>query len=134
MKSRVAVVAGLFLSAALISAPAHGWQVSAEDHAKHHPGGEAASGAPKAATPAPSPQATPAPPAKGMAGMSMAASNAKLDELVKKMNAAQGPAKVDAIAEVLTALVQQHQTMHGNMASMMSMMHDAGDTHSDAKK
>ena len=134
MKSRVAVVTGLLLSVALMPAPAHGWQVSAEDHAKHHPGGEAAPGAPKAAAPAPTPQATPAPPAQGMAGMNMAASNAKLDELVKKMNAAKGPAKVDAIAEVLTALVQQHQSMHGNMASMMSMMHNAGDTHSDAKK
>ena len=134
MKSRVAGVTGLLLSAALMSAPAHGWQVSAEDHAKHHPSEEAAPSAPKAPTPAPTPQAAPAPPAKGMAGMNMAASNAKLDELVKKMNAAKGPAKVDAIAELLTALVQQHQSMHGNMASMMSMMHNAGDAHGDAKK
>jgi len=134
MKSKVAVVTGLLLSAALTSAPAHGWQVSAEDHAKHHPPAEAAPGAPKAATPAPTPQATPAPPAKGMAGMNMAASKAKLDELVKKMNAARGPAKVDAIAEVLTALVQQHQSMHGNMASMMTTKHNTGDAHGDAKK
>lgn len=134
MKSKGAVVMGLLLSAALMSVPAHGWQVSAEDHAKDHPGEEAAPGAPKAATPAPPPQATPAPPATGMAGMNMAASNAKLDELVKKMNAAKGPAKVDAIAEVLTALVQQHQTMHGNMANMMSMMKNAGDAQGDAKK
>jgi hypothetical protein len=69
-----------------------------------------------------------------MAGMNMMASNEKLDELVKKMNAAQGPAKVDAIAEVLTALVHEHQSMHGNMASMMSMMHNAGAAQSDAKK
>ena len=131
MKSRVAVVAGLLLSAALISAPAHGWQVSAEDHAKHHPGGDAA---PKAASAAPAPQTPSTPQAKGMAGMNMMASNARLDELVKKMNAAQGQAKVDAIAEVLTALVQDHQSMHGNMASMMSMMHGAGDAHGDAKK
>jgi hypothetical protein len=124
MKSTVAVVTGVLLSAALISVPAHGWQVSAEDHAKHHPGGDAA---PKAAAAAPAPQATPAPQAKGMAGMNMMASNAKLDELVKKMNAAQGQAKVDAIAALLSALVQEHQSMHGNMANMMSMMHNAGD-------
>lgn len=124
MKSTVAVVTGVLLSAALISGPAHGWQVSAEDHAKHHPGGEPA---PNAAAAAPAPQAPPAPQAKGMAGMNMMASNAKLDELMKKMNAAQGQAKVDAIAALLTALVQEHQSMHGNMANMMSMMHNAGD-------
>jgi len=131
MKSRLAIVTGLLLSAALMSAPAHGRQVSAEDHAQHHPGGETA---PKPATPAPAPQVTPAPQAKGMAGMNMMASNAKLDELVKKMNAAQGPAKVDAIAEVLTALVHEHQSMHSNMASMMSTMHNAGAGRGDAKK
>ena len=134
MKSTVVVLAGVLLSAALTLVPARASQVSVEDHAKHHPGEEAAPGAPKAATPAPAPQATPAPPAKGMAGMNMAASNAKLDELVKKMNAAQGPAKVDAIAEVLTALVQEHQSMHGRMAGMMSTKDNAGDAHGDAKK
>jgi hypothetical protein len=107
MKSGVAVVTGLLLSAALMSAPAHGWQVKAEDHAKHHPGGEAAPGAPKAAAPAPTPQATLRRRPKGMASMNMAASNAKLDELVKKMNAAQGSAKVDAIAEVLITVYWQ---------------------------
>jgi hypothetical protein len=34
----------------------------------------------------------------------------------------EGQAKVDAIAELLTALVQQHQTMHGGMDQMMSKM------------
>ena len=38
----------------------------------------------------------------GMKGMDMKASDAKLDELVAKMNAAQGQAKVDAMAELLT--------------------------------
>jgi len=48
------------------------------------------------------------------------ASDAKLEELVKKMNDATGQAKTDAIAEVVTALVQQHRAMHGMMAGMMS--------------
>jgi hypothetical protein len=43
---------------------------------------------------------------------------------VKKMNAAQGQAKVDAIAELLTTLVQQHQSMHGDMGQMMSKTQD----------
>ena len=114
MKSNLAVLGGALVVAALTSASAHGWQVSPEEHAKHHPDAQAE-------------KAAPAPPAKGMAGMKgmdMTASNAKLDALVTKMNAAQGQAKVDAIAELLTALVQQHQTMHGNMGQMMSMMKD----------
>ena len=60
----------------------------------------------------------------GMKGMDMKASDAKLDELVAKMNAAQGQAKVDAMAELLTTLVKQHQSMHGNMGQMMSKMKD----------
>jgi len=56
----------------------------------------------------------------------MMASDAKIDELVKKMNAAKGAAKTDAIAELLTALVQEHRMMRGsmmtNMSSMMDMM------------
>ena len=49
--------------------------------------------------------------------------DAKLTELVKKMNAATGQAKTDAAAELLTALVEHHQTMCGPMmAEMMSKM------------
>ena len=116
MNTRVAVVSGV-LAGAMTIAPAHGWQVSPEEHATHHPAAEAGKAAPA--------QTKPAPQAKGMAGMpgmDMKASNAKLDELVTKMNAAQGQAKVDAMAELLTALVQQHQSMHGNMGQMMSEM------------
>ena len=118
MKTKLAVLGGALAVAAITIAPARAWQVSPEEHAKHHPGGQAE-------TATPTPQATPAPPAKGMGGMKgmdMAASNARFDELVKKMNAAQGQAKVDAMAELLTVLVREHQTMHGNMANMMSMM------------
>jgi endonuclease V-like protein UPF0215 family len=55
----------------------------------------------------------------------MMASDAKLEELVKKMNDARGEAKTDAIAEVVTALVQQHRTMHGMMAGRMGGMNGA---------
>ena len=96
----------VLVAAAATAVPAHAWQVSPEEHAKHHPGAQA--------TPAPAPET------KGMAGMKE--SGARLEALVAKMNAAQGQAKVDAIAELLTALVQQHQTMHGGMAGMMSKM------------
>jgi hypothetical protein len=114
----------VLLAAALSSARAHGWQASPEDHAKHHPGAQAAE------------QAAPVPQATSMAGMNMMAPNPKLDELVKKMNAAQGQAKVDAMAELLTAMVQEHQSMHANMSGMMSMMHKMGAAggHEDAKK
>src|ERR1044071_5782775 len=44
---------------------------------------------------------------QGMAGMM--AGHANLDELVTKMNAATGSAKTDAIAELLTALVREHE-------------------------
>ena len=114
MRTRHVLMVGVLLSAAFTAWPTHAWQVSPEDHAKHHPAGQATE--PKAATPAPAPQA------KGMAGMNMMASNAKLDALVQKMNAAQGQAKVDAIAELLTVMVREHQDMHGNMSQMMSMM------------
>jgi hypothetical protein len=133
MKSRVIVLTGVLAVAALTAAPISAWQVSPEEHAKHHPGAQATEKA------APAPQ-TAAPQGKGMAGMggmNMMAANPKLDELVKKMNAAQGQAKVDAIAELLTALVQDHQGMHGNMASMMSMMstmQTGGGGHGETKK
>ena len=120
MKSPGTVLFGALLVTALSSAPAHGWQVSPEEHAAHHPAAQADKAAP-------TPQPAPAPQAKaraGMKGMDMKASDAKLDELVAKMNAAQGQAKVDAMAELLTTLVKQHQSMHGNMGEMMSKMKD----------
>ena len=55
-------------------------------------------------------------------GAKSIASTAKLDELVKKMNSATGAAKIDAMAELLTILVNDHRTLGGHMASMMSMM------------
>ena len=120
IKSPGAVLVGALLVTALTIVPAHGWQVSPEEHAAHHPAAQADKAAP-------TPHPAPAPEAKaraGMKGMDMKASNMKLDELVAKMNAAQGQAKVDAMAELLTTLVKQHQSMHGDMGQMMSKMKD----------
>jgi hypothetical protein len=67
-----------------------------------------------------------------MAGMMsrMRANDAKLDELVKKMQSAKGTAKTDAIAELLAALVDDRKTgcepMMANMMSMMNMMGGGG--------
>jgi hypothetical protein len=52
----------------------------------------------------------------------MKAGDAKLDALVKDMNAANGEAKVTAIAAVVTELVQQHKAMHGRMGQMHQQM------------
>jgi hypothetical protein len=108
MKNRLLIVVGTFLAATLLASPVRGWQVSAEEHANHHPDAQPAD-----------PKSPAAPQAKGPAAMNMMASNAKLDALAKKMNAAQGQAKVDAMAELLTVLVQTHQAMHNNMSAMM---------------
>ena len=121
MRSPGTVLFGALLVTALTIAPAHGWQVSPEEHAAHHPAAQADKAAP-------TPHPAPAPEAKaraGMKGMDMKAADAKLGELVAKMNVAQGQAKVDAMAELLTTLVQYHQSMHGNMDQMMSKMKGA---------
>jgi hypothetical protein len=49
----------------------------------------------------------------------LASRAAKLEELVAKMNAAAGEAKTDAIAELLTALVQDQRNTCGPMMSNM---------------
>ncbi len=52
----------------------------------------------------------------------MEAMNAALDELVGRMQAADGAEKVAAMEEVLTALVAQRREMHKRMRSMPQMM------------
>ena len=78
----------------------------------------------------PSPQAQ-APVARGRMGMmtdrqkmmaEMTASQNKLDDLVARMNAATGPAKVDQVAAVVTELVAQHKSMHARMMAPGGMM------------
>jgi hypothetical protein len=56
----------------------------------------------------------------------MKADDAKLDALVKEMNAANGDAKVDAIAAVINELVRQHRIMHGRMGQMHEHMMGMG--------
>ena len=70
--------------------------------------------------------ATPA--ADGHAKMmaEMKAKQDTLDAMVKKMNAAKGAEKTDAIAELLTALVQEHKNMHEEMPGMHMMQHMMG--------
>ena len=52
----------------------------------------------------------------------MQAMDQQLDELVAQMNSATGTAKIDAIASVLTTLVEQRQTMRSGMMGMQSQM------------
>ena len=48
--------------------------------------------------------------------------DAKLDALIVKMNGAKGDAKVDVIAELLTAMAQQHKSMRAEMMPMHEQM------------
>jgi hypothetical protein len=52
----------------------------------------------------------------------MTAADAKLDGLVKDMNAATGDAKVAALAVVVNELVQQQKAMHEHMGHMHQEM------------
>lgn len=53
-------------------------------------------------------------------------STAKLDELTKKMNLAEGAAKTEAMAELLTALAQDRRACESMMARVMKMMDMVG--------
>ena len=48
--------------------------------------------------------------------------DARLDALVKDMNAAKGEVKVDTVATVVTELVTQHKAVRGHMGQMHQMM------------
>jgi hypothetical protein len=54
-----------------------------------------------------------------------ASADAKLNELVAKMNAASGETKVDAIAAVVSEMVAQRQARHEKMAEMQGKMEAA---------
>ena len=114
MKSRISILTMIVLAAALIGKPAH-------LHGQQ--GGDTT----------PSASTTQMPGAQGrgmgdMAGMMtrMRANDAELDALVQKMNTAKGTAKTDAIAALLTAMVDDRKSacepMMANMMSMMNMM------------
>jgi hypothetical protein len=51
----------------------------------------------------------------------MQASDQRLDELVRTMNAATGEAKVTTMAQVVTELARQQQVMHEHMRMMEHM-------------
>jgi len=55
----------------------------------------------------------------------MKAADAKLDALVKEMNAA-GDAKINAMAAVVTELVRQQKSMHAHMGQMHEQMMGRG--------
>jgi hypothetical protein len=56
------------------------------------------------------------------------ASDQRLDDLVTKMNAASGPAKMDATAAAVTEIVSQRKTMRERMMQMQqSMMSHMGE-------
>ena len=100
-------IAAFFASVSTV----YGQQAAAPtDHSAHQP--EATTG-------------VPAPPAAGgmMDSMkmmeAMKKSNARLDELVAKMNAAKGAAKTDAIADLLTAMVNDRHACEAMMAEKM---------------
>lgn len=52
----------------------------------------------------------------------MKAADAKLDALLKEMNAASGNARVDAMAAVVAELVRQNRSMHEHMVQMHQQM------------
>jgi ABC-type glycerol-3-phosphate transport system substrate-binding protein len=56
----------------------------------------------------------------------MKSADATLEALVKDMNAATGDAKINAVAAVVTELVQQHRAMHGRMEEMHQHMMGMG--------
>ncbi len=108
MKHRIALFAIITAFSLVMASPAHlhGQQpTDPVDHSAHHPA---------------EPATQAAPPATG--SMGSMTSPAKLDELMKKMNSAKGEAKTAAMAELLTALVQDRRACEPMMASMMKMM------------
>jgi hypothetical protein len=122
METRSTILSLVSLLAMLFSMPAQVLgQAASQDqrHDQYHP--EATT---EPAAPAGDSQAN-------MMGMmaKMKAPSSRLDALVKKMNSATGAAKTEAIAELLTALVEERATcatMMANMASMKGAMGDRG--------
>ena len=121
MRNSFGLLGAAVLVTVFIGVPAHvhGLQAPARAQARdpHHPDPGTAS-APVAATPEQRP---------GMMDMTkmmgeMKASDAKLDTLVRAMNAAEDAEKTEAIAAVVTALVEERRSMHSSMAAMMNMM------------
>ena len=132
MKFGVGILATVGLFTAFIGIPLDHHGLTARLHAQaqapdpHHP--ETATAGAQAAAPEPQRQ-------EMMAAMK--AADAKLDDLVQKMNAATGEKKTEAMAALLTALVQEHRimsdSMMANMMKMMDMMGSMGRHGADAQ-
>jgi hypothetical protein len=115
MKRQLALLVGTIgISLAIVSPARLSAQQATDpvDHSAHHPDTPVAQAA--------------APVVPGPTGT--VASAAKLNQLLKKMQSAKGTAKTDAMAELLTALVQDRQACEPMMASMMKMMETMGRT------
>ena len=118
MKFRLSILLAVVLCAGWSLKPRilFGQQAQPQQHEQHRPD----------ATPPPATTGAGQQPDMAKMMAAMKANDRKLDELVKKMNTAQGTAKVDAIAELLTKLVEDdrmmHESMMSNMSTMMSMM------------
>lgn len=56
----------------------------------------------------------------------MKAADAKLDALLKEMNAATGEARLDAVVAVVNELARQNKAMHAHMAEMHGQMMGPG--------
>jgi hypothetical protein len=56
----------------------------------------------------------------------MKARDAKIEALVQKMNATNGAEKTEAMAELLTVLVEERQALRSSMMGMMNMMGSMG--------
>ena len=124
MRIPATILAALFVGAAAAPSSVRAQSATTgQEHEQHHPSATAPPAPTTAATQKPMPQM--ATDAGHMAEMMarMHANDAKLDQLVTRMQTAKGAAKTDAIAELLTALVDDRKNMcEPMMAHMMSMM------------
>jgi len=111
----VFALVGILLLGKDVGAQTKAPQPAQQDHSSHHQATEP----PSDSTPQTS--ATQAERAGGMMGEEAAAA-AKLDALVAKMNASTGESRTDAMAELLTVLVQQQKSMCERMMTSPGMM------------
>lgn len=135
MRSTLSIVAvciavSMFLAVGGRAAQAAPGQAAGHDHDAAAATGSAQGQAAQAPQPGAPTQAAPA--GQDMMKMreqmmaEMKAQDAKLDGLVKEMNAARGDARIAALMAVVNELATQHKSMHGRMADMQEMMGGRG--------
>jgi hypothetical protein len=121
-------LAGLLAAFVVVPINAHGRQPGAQAQAQHDHEHQAA-GETKAGGAATTQRPDMMNPEMMRMMSDMKARDAKIEALVQKMNAGRGAAKTEAMAELLTALVEDRQAMHSSMMAMgmMPMMnHTSG--------